>query len=94
VEDSNSTLSSSPAQAPGTAPYQPIEKAHATTADGAAAVSTESQVGQGGLSSGPPTKEEIEVFQALDLRVGEIHSCEKHPDADRWEGGLIGLILS
>lgn len=33
--------------------------------------------------SGPITAEEQAALEALDIRVGMIISCERHPDADR-----------
>lgn len=33
-------------------------------------------------SSGGPSPEDLAALQALDIRVGKILSCEKHPDAD------------
>lgn len=32
--------------------------------------------------SGPPDEKELAAFGALDIRVGKILECEKHPDAD------------
>ena len=39
-----------------------------------------------GDANGPPSGSDWEAFNALDLRVGKIVGCEKHPDADRWVG--------
>ncbi len=30
---------------------------------------------------------DLAPLQALDIRVGRIVSCERHPDADRWAAG-------
>jgi hypothetical protein len=48
--------------------------------------------------SGPVTAEEAAALQALDVRVGRIISCERHPDADRCADALhshyaaLGLV--
>ncbi|GAX75950.1 hypothetical protein CEUSTIGMA_g3393.t1 [Chlamydomonas eustigma] len=74
AEETNVTSSSSPGLAPIT-----VSEPVATSVN--AAANTVAEVEDRALSA-PPTKEELEAFQALDLRVGKIVSCEKHPDAD------------
>ena len=41
-------------------------------------------------ASGPPSPADLDAFHALDLRVGKILSCERHPDAERWETWVGG----
>ena len=43
----------------------------------------ESALASGSEASGPPSAADWEAFHALDLRVGRIVGCEKHPDAER-----------
>ena len=42
------------------------------------------------VASGPPSAADLDAFHALDLRVGKILSCERHPDAERWETWVGG----
>jgi hypothetical protein len=69
-----SSMDSSAATA-STASWSSSEEEAAAAADAGADV------------SGPISDDELAALQALDVRVGRIISCERHPDADRWGGG-------
>jgi tRNA-binding EMAP/Myf-like protein len=74
--------SANPAAAAPAVAAAPAAQAPAAVAEAVSASGTPAPAG------GPAPAVPRDVLHALDIRVGRIISCERHPDADRWAMGL------